>query len=73
MSGSRSARTQARIAANQATGERIVLQRQTEELKRQSEEEKRRAQRLLMRSMRASSGGFFETDPQTLGGSGVLG
>jgi hypothetical protein len=73
MSGSSSAKRQAQYAAEEAERVRGELTRQTEELKRQREQEKRKAQRLLMRSLRASGGGFFETDAQTLGSAGVLG
>ncbi len=53
---------------------RIELQNQTNLEKEKSNREKIKAQRLMMRSLRAGSGGYFETDQgSTLGGSGVIG
>jgi hypothetical protein len=53
---------------------RQELAQQTALEKDKSNREKMKAQRLLMRSLRAGSGGVFETDQgTTLGGSGVIG
>lgn len=75
MSGASRAKRQAKAAAAQSEQARIELAQQTEFLRKQSEDEKKRANRLLLRSVRAAGGGFFETDSggQTLGGTGVLG
>lgn len=45
-------------------------------LLRERDREREKAQRILMRSLRAGNGGFFETDTaasQTLGGSSQIG
>ncbi len=77
MSGSGDGEFQATVAAQQAQMQAAHAQqqliRQREEQQRLADRERTRAQRLLMRTLRASGGGFFETDPQTLGGTGALG
>ena len=61
----------AAVAAQQAV---VELQQQTAIEKEKSNREKLKAQRILMRTLRAGGGGFFETDQgSTLGGSGVIG
>ncbi len=77
MSGNGDAEFQATVAAQhaqmQAAQAQQQLIRERKEQQRIADRERTRAQRLLMRTLRASGGGFFETDPQTLGGSGALG
>jgi len=63
----------AAAAADQARGE---LEAQTKLEKERTAREKNKAQRVLMRSLRAGSGGYFESDQgksTQLGGSGVIG
>lgn len=70
------AQREASAAAASAEQARQELANQTAMEKERTNREKMKAQRLLMRSLRAGSGGFFETDTgadSTLGGSGVLG
>lgn len=73
MTGSSRAKREARESAQQATIATQKLQEQTTLLKERSDAEKTRAQRLLMRSMRAAGGGYFESASNTLGSTGVLG
>lgn len=70
------AQREAKWAARAADEARLDLERQTQIEKERQNREKLKAQRLLMRSLRAGAGGYFETDQgsgQTLGGSGVIG
>ena len=71
------AKREAAAAASQAETLRGELEAQTKLEKERTDREKMKAQRLLMRSLRAGSGGFFETDTGSqgslLGGSGVIG
>jgi hypothetical protein len=70
------AQREARSAASAADAARIDLENQTKVEKERQTREKIKAQRILMRSMRAGNGGYFESDTgkgQTLGGSGVIG
>ena len=71
------AQREAAAAAGQADQLRGELEAQTKLEKERTDREKIKAQRLLMRSLRAGSGGFFETDAgsqgELLGGSGVIG
>ncbi len=69
---------QREAAASAAEADRVrgELEAQTKLEKERTDREKMKAQRLLMRSLRAGSGGFFETDSgqgALLGGSGVIG
>lgn len=73
MAGDRGSARQAREAAFQSDLLRRQFEDQARLQREQSARETKRAQRLLMRSIRAGSGGIFETDPQTLGAGGVLG
>ena len=69
------AQREAQYAAQAADSARADLEAQTKIEKERQNREKLKAQRVLMRSLRASSGGYFETDGSgtTLGGSGVIG
>lgn len=69
------AQREAKYAAQAADSARADLEAQTKIEKERQNREKLKAQRVLMRSLRASSGGYFETDGSgtTLGGSGVIG
>lgn len=69
------AQREAAAAARQADTLRGELQAQSKIERDRTDREKMKAQRLFMRSLRAGSGGYFETDTQgsLLGGSGVLG
>lgn len=68
------AQREAQAAAAAADSARQDLEAQTKIEKERQNREKLKAQRVLMRSLRAASGGYFETDSgSTLGGSGVLG
>lgn len=70
------AQREAQAAAAAADSARADLEAQTKIEKERQNREKLKAQRVLMRSLRASSGGYFETDSgsgTTLGGSGVIG
>ncbi len=70
------AQREAKAAAAAADSARIDLENQTKIEKERQTREKIKAQRILMRSLRAGSGGYFETDTgagSTLGGSGVIG
>jgi len=69
------AQREAAAAAAQADTLRGELEAQTKLEKERTDREKMKAQRLLMRSLRAGSGGYFETDQggSLLGGSGVIG
>jgi len=72
------AKREAAAAAQQADTLRGELEAQTKLEKERTDREKIKAQRLLMRSLRAGSGGYFETDTGSgsgslLGGSGVIG
>lgn len=65
---------EAHAAAQEAERLRGELEAQTRAEKEKANREKIKAQRLLMRSLRAGSGGYFETDASAqLGGSGVIG
>lgn len=71
---SHSAQREAKAAAQAADVARVDLENQTKVEKERQSREKIKAQRILMRSMRAGSGGYFESDQgTTLGGSGVIG
>lgn len=63
MAGGGRAKREAREAAERSDAEAARLANKREELQRQSDKEKRRSQRLLMRSIRASAGGFFDDNP----------
>lgn len=68
------AQREANQAAIAADTRRVELENQTRLEKEKTEREKLKAQRILMRSLRAGAGGYFETDTgSTLGGSGVIG
>ncbi len=68
------AQREAKAAAAEAQSAREELNRNTALEKEKNNREKLKAQRILLRSIRAGSGGFFETDQgSTLGGSGVIG
>lgn len=68
------AQREAQAAAAAADGARRELEEQTKIEKERQNREKLKAQRVLMRSLRAGAGGYFETDSgTTLGGSGVIG
>lgn len=68
------AQREAKWAARSADDARMELEEQTRLEKERQDREKLKAQRLLMRSLRASAGGYFEGDAgATLGGSGVIG
>ena len=69
------AQREAQAAAAAADSARADLEAQTKIEKERQNREKLKAQRVLMRSLRAASGGYFETDSPgtTLGGSGVIG
>ena len=68
------AQREASAAAADAQQVRTELAQNTAMEKEKSNREKMKAQRLLMRSIRAGGGGFFETDQgSSLGGDGVLG
>jgi len=70
------AQRDAQYAAQAADTARQDLDKVTKAEKDKSNREKMKAQRLLMRSLRAGGGGYFETDQgggSTLGGSGVIG
>ena len=70
------AQREAQQAAAAADSARADLEAQTKIEKERQNREKSKAQRVLMRSLRAASGGYFETDSgsgTTLGGSGVIG
>ena len=68
------AQREANAAAASADAARVKLEEQTAIEKERANKEKVKSQRLLMRSLRAGGGGFFETDQgSTLGGSGVIG
>jgi hypothetical protein len=68
------AKREANSAAAEAQKIREELTANTALEKEKSNREKLKAQRVLMRSIRAGSGGFFETDQGAkLGGSGVIG
>ncbi len=69
------AQREAAAAAQAADSARVDLENQTKIEKERQNREKIKAQRILMRSLRAGSGGYFETDAagSTLGGSGVIG
>ena len=74
--GGKSAKRQARAAAEASREEAANLRSQTEILKKRTESQAMKAQRILMRSLRARGAGFFETDftpADTLGGGGTLG
>lgn len=72
MSGSRRAKREAQEAASRADLERQSLEKERAELTRRKKVESQKAQRLLFRSLRAGSGGFFATD-KNLGSDEVLG
>lgn len=70
------AQREAKYAAQAADVARQDLEKETALAKENTKKEKLKAQRLLMRSLRAGGGGYFETDTgagSTLGGSGVIG
>lgn len=68
------AQREAKAAAAEAQQVRQELDRNTALEKEKSNREKLKAQRILMRSIRAGGGGYFETDQgSSLGGSGVIG
>lgn len=68
------AQREATTAAAAADTARLQLEQQTAAEKERQTRERMKSQRLLMRSLRAGSGGYFETDQGSqLGGSGVLG
>lgn len=70
------AQREAKNAAKIAEGTRLELQQATLLEKERIRREKEKAQRMLMRSIRSSGGGFFESDTaagSTLGSSGTLG
>lgn len=70
------AQREAKYAAQAADSARIDLENQTKIEKERQSREKIKAQRILMRSLRAGSGGYFESDQGSgtvLGGSGVIG
>ena len=68
------AQREAQASAAQAQQIRNELAEQTKLEKDRAARERERAQRVMMRSLRAGSGGYFETDTNsTLGGSGVIG
>lgn len=74
--GGKSAKRQARAAAEASREEAANLRSQTEILKKRTESQAMKAQRILMRSLRARGQGFFETDfapADRLGGEGGLG
>lgn len=70
------AQREAAAAAAEADTVRGELEQKTALEKERTAREKEKAQRLLMRSLRAGAGGYFETDTGSgalLGGSGVIG
>jgi hypothetical protein len=70
------AQREAQAAAAAADAARADLEAQTKLEKERQNREKVKSQRILMRSLRAAQGGYFETDTgsgSTLGGSGVVG
>jgi hypothetical protein len=68
------AQREAEEAAAQAETLRGELERDRKLEKERTDREKKKAQRILMRSLRAGSGGYFESDAgSTLGGSGAIG
>lgn len=70
------AQREANAAAAEAQQARDELAANTAVEKEKANREKLKAQRLLMRSIRAGGGGYFETDQgkgTALGGSGVIG
>lgn len=70
------AQREAAAAAQAADAARVDLENQTKVEKERQTREKIKAQRILMRSLRAGSGGYFESDQGAgtlLGGSGVMG
>ncbi len=68
------AQREAKAAAAEAQQVRQELDRNTAIEKEKNNREKLKAQRILMRSIRAGGGGYFETDQgSSLGGSGVIG
>jgi hypothetical protein len=69
------AQREAQYAAEAADAARVDLENQTKVEKERQTREKIKAQRILMRSLRAGSGGYFESDQAgtVLGGSGVIG
>ena len=73
------AEREAQSAAEAADKARADLENMTRLEKEKTEREKQKAQRLLMRSLRAGGGGYFETDTSTsgkgtlLGGTGAVG
>lgn len=74
MTGRSQAKRDARASAHRAESAEQELREQKDIAKRKADREQQRAQRLLARSLRASAGGFFESDAgTTLGGSGSLG
>lgn len=68
------AQREAKAAAAEAQQVREELNKNTALEKEKNNREKLKAQRILMRSIRAGGGGYFETDQgSSLGGSGVIG
>jgi len=68
------AQREAKAAAAEAQQVRQELEQNTAIEKEKNDREKLKAQRILMRSIRAGGGGYFETDQgSSLGGSGVIG
>lgn len=68
------AQREAKAAAAEAQQVREELNKNTALEKEKNNREKIKAQRILMRSIRAGGGGYFETDQgSSLGGSGVIG
>lgn len=68
------AQREAKAAAAEAQQARQELNANTTLEKANNNREKLKAQRILMRSIRAGGGGYFETDQgSSLGGSGVIG
>jgi hypothetical protein len=74
MAGGGGAKRQAAQAAEQSRAEAAAYRIETANLQRKTDAASAKAQRVLMRSLRARGGGFFESDaPAALGGGANIG
>jgi len=71
--GGGSGRRQARQAAEQSRVEAETARQQAAIIQKRAQDSALKAQRVLMRSLRSRSAGFFETDFTTGGAGGLLG